>query len=68
MTPGRALALIALVVSCLAAGAPAQPAPAGNARLRSGAFDPPREAPDFTLSAAGAAEFRLSRYLARWSC
>jgi protein SCO1/2 len=65
MTPGRALALIALVASGLAAGAPAQPAPAGNAGLRSGAFDPPREAPDFTLPAASGAEFRLSRYLGK---
>ena len=36
-------------------------APAGRG-LRSGAFEPPRPAPDFALPAASGAEFRLSRH------
>jgi protein SCO1 len=62
----RALALIALVVSGSAAGAPAPSALAESGKLRSGAFDPPRPAPDFALlPAAGGAEFRLSDHLGK---
>ena len=65
MTARRVLALGALVLGCLAAGALAHAAPAGATKLRSGAFDPPRPAPDFTLPAASGAEFRLSRHLGK---
>ena len=57
MRAGRALA--ALAVPLLAA-ALASAAPASGAAFRSGAFDPPRQAPDFTLPAAGG-EFQLRR-------
>jgi protein SCO1/2 len=36
--------------------------PAGAAGFRTGAFEPPRAAPDFALRAPGGAEFRLSRH------
>jgi len=52
-------ALAALAVPLLAA-ALASAAPASGAAFRSGAFDPPRQAPDFTLPAAGG-EFQLRR-------
>ena len=52
-------ALAALAVPLLAA-ALASAAPAPGAAFRSGAFDPPRQAPDFTLPAAGG-EFQLRR-------
>ena len=65
MTARRVVALVALAVSCVGAGAPAHTAPAGSATLRSGAFDPPRPAPDFALPAASGAGFRLSRHLGK---
>jgi protein SCO1/2 len=61
----RVLAASALAVSCLAAGPAAHAAPAGAAGLRSGAFDPPRPAPEFALPSTGGAEFRLSRQLGK---
>ena len=64
MRARRAVALVALVVGCGAAGALGHPAAAGSASLRSGAFDPPRPAPDFALPAAGG-EFRLRRHLGK---
>lgn len=65
MTARRVVALVAVVVGCLAASAPVRAAPAGAAKLRSGAFDPPRPAPDFSLPAASGSEFRLSRHLGK---
>jgi protein SCO1 len=65
MTARRVLALVALTVGCVAASAPAYSAPAEAAELRSGAFDPPRPAPDFTLPATSGAEFRLRRHLGK---
>jgi protein SCO1/2 len=50
------LVLVPLALLCLALAAPA-----GSAGFRSGAFDPPRPAPDFALTATGEAEFRLSQ-------
>ena len=61
MTARRFFALVALVVGCVAASAPAHSAPAGSSMLRSGAFDPPRPAPDFALPATSGDEFRLRR-------
>jgi protein SCO1/2 len=60
----RVLAAGALAIACLAAGPAAHAAP-GAAGLRSGAFDPPRPAPEFALSSTGGAEFRLSRQLGK---
>ena len=57
MSGGRRLALWPLAVLVLAA--PGYGAPATS--FRSGAFDPPRAAPDFTLPGAGGAEFQLRR-------
>ena len=54
-----------VAASCLAAGGPVSAAPAGSAGLRSGAFDPPRAAPDFTLPTPRGGEFRLSRHLGK---
>jgi protein SCO1/2 len=65
MIPRRLVAAIVLVAVCVVAGAPVSPAPAGSARLRSGAFDPPRPAPDFTLPTTRGEEFRLSRHLGK---
>ena len=56
MTPRRLLGLLGLALCGLAAAAPAH-----GAGFRAGAFEPPRPAPDFALTAAGGAEFRLSR-------
>ena len=61
MTGRRVLALVALAAGCAVAGWPVAAAPAGSAGLRSGAFDPPRPAPDFALPTPAAGEFRLSR-------
>ena len=61
----RVLALVALAGGCVAASATVDAAPAGNAGLRSGAFDPPRPAPEFVLPATGGGEFRLSRHLGK---
>jgi protein SCO1/2 len=52
-----AVAVGALVIAASTTGAAA----AAGAPLRSGAFDPPRQAPDFTLASAGGAEFQLRR-------
>jgi protein SCO1/2 len=65
MTARRYVALAALAIGCVAAGAPAYPASRGSAPLRSGAFDPPRPAPDFALPAARGVEFRLRRHLGK---
>jgi protein SCO1/2 len=65
MRAGPALARVALAVSCVLAGVPAHSASTASAKLRSGAFDPPRPAPDFALPAADGVEFRLSRYLGK---
>jgi protein SCO1/2 len=51
---GLALSSLALTFLALAA-------PAGGASFRSGAFEPPRPAPDFALPATGGTEFRLSQ-------
>jgi protein SCO1/2 len=61
MMAGRRAALwgAALVGVVLVGLIPA--VPAGGAGFRSGAFEPPRPAPDFALTAAGGAEFQLSR-------
>ena len=61
----RVLALVALVGGCVAASAAVDATPLVTATLRSGAFDPPRSAPEFALSAATGAEFRLSRHLGK---
>jgi protein SCO1/2 len=65
MIPRRLVAAIVLVAGCVVAGAPVSAAPAGSAGLRSGAFDPPRPAPDFRLPTSRGEEFRLSRYLGK---
>ena len=64
MTAVRPLAALALAVACLGA-VPASAAPAGGAGLRSGAFDPPRPAPEVALPSTRGAEFRLSRQLGK---
>ena len=64
---GRRTALAALAVAAVLAGAlllgradePAPELPVAQA-LRAGAFDPPRDAPDFALPAAGGSLVRLS--------
>jgi protein SCO1 len=61
----RLLVTMVVAASCLAAGGPVSAAPAGSAGLRSGAFDPPRAAPDFTLPTPRGGEFRLSRHLGK---
>ena len=53
----RLFGLWGLALSCLVMAA----VPAGGEGFRSGAFEPPRPAPDFSLSAAGGAVFRLSQ-------
>ena len=63
MRARRLLVTMVVAASCLAAGGPVSAAPAGSAGLRSGAFDPPRAAPDFTLPTTRGGEFRLSRHL-----
>ena len=65
MTARRLVAAIVLAAGCAVAGAPGPAAPAGSAGLRSGAFDPPRPAPDFTLPTTRGEEFRLSRHLGK---
>ena len=65
MIPRRLVAAIVLIAGCVVAGAPVPAAPAGSAGLRSGAFDPPRPAPDFTLPTTRGEEFRLSRHLGK---
>ena len=65
MTARRALVLVAVTLGCVAAGAPAPAAPAASGSLRSGAFDPPRPAPDFVLPMARGAEFQLRRQLGK---
>ena len=59
------LAAIGLAASCVAAGGPVSAAPAGSAGLRSGTFDPPRAAPEFTLPTTRGGEFKLSRHLGK---
>lgn len=56
---GAALTLAALMLTGSGPGAPAQAA--STSAFRSGAFDPPRPAPEFTLPAAGGGEFQLRR-------
>jgi protein SCO1/2 len=56
MSARRPVALGALALAGLLASAPA-----GAATLRGGAFEPPRPAPDFTLTASAGGEFQLSR-------
>jgi len=65
MIDRRRLAAAVLAAGCIVAGAPVSAAPAGSAGLRSGAFDPPRAAPDFTLPTTRGGEFRLSRHLGK---
>lgn len=65
MMPRRLVAAIVLAAGCVVAGVPASAAPAGGVGLRSGAFDPPRPAPDFTLPTTRGEEFRLSRHLGK---
>ncbi len=60
----RLLAVLVLAVGCVVGG-PSSAAAAGSAGLRSGAFDPPRAAPDFTLPTTRGGEFRLSRLLGK---
>jgi protein SCO1/2 len=62
VTARRLAAVIVLAAGCTVAGATT---PAGSAGLRSGAFDPPRAAPDFTLPTTRGGEFRLSRHLGK---
>jgi len=64
MTARGVLALVVFMVTSAAAAVPGHAA-TETARLRSGAFEPPRPAPDFTLPAASGAEFRLSRHLGK---
>ena len=54
----RLLALLGLALPAFVLAAAT--AAAGGAELRTGALEPPRPAPDFTLQAAGGAEFRLT--------
>jgi protein SCO1/2 len=62
----RAVAAALLAAFAIAgAGSAHDWADAAPAALRSGAFDPPRAAPDFTLPAAGGAEFQLRRHLGK---
>jgi protein SCO1 len=56
----RLLAAVAVGALAIAAATPGAAAPAGTP-FRSGAFDPPRQAPDFTLPSAGGVEFQLRR-------
>jgi protein SCO1 len=56
------LGAVLLTAGCVVAAGPGSAAPAGSAGLRSGAFDPPRPAPDFTLPTTRGEEFRLSRH------
>jgi protein SCO1/2 len=57
VTPRRLRILLGLALLALA-----PVGSAGGASLRAGAFDPPREAPDFALRAASGTEFRLSSH------
>lgn len=52
----RALALLALTMLSFGAHA------AGGPELKSGVFDPPRQAPDFSLRGSDGSELKLSRY------
>jgi len=62
----RAVAATLLAAFAIAGAGPAHDwADAAPAALRSGAFDPPRAAPDFTLPAASGAEFQLRRHLGK---
>jgi protein SCO1 len=69
VTPRRLRAFAAALLAALAltgaepARDEAEAAPA--AAFRSGAFDPPRPAPDFALPAASGDEFRLRRHLGK---
>ncbi len=53
----RVLLFFPLFLSALAVGAAESPT-----ELRSGVFDPPRLAPDFSLRGSDGSEFKLSRY------
>lgn len=57
--------LVAFVIACVSAGALVFPAPAASDSLRSGAFDPPRPAPDFALPSASGVAFRLRDHLGK---
>jgi protein SCO1/2 len=64
---GRRLLLAALALAVLAAGAlfltrgaGTENAPRASQALRAGAYDPPREAPDFTLRGADGSDVRLA--------
>jgi protein SCO1/2 len=61
MRPRGVLTLVVFMVASAVSGHAATE----TARFRSGAFEPPRPAPDFTLPAASGAEFRLSRHLGK---
>lgn len=64
MRAGRLVVAIALAVCGIGAAEHATGEAASPPRgLRTGAFDPPRPAPDFALPATRSGEFRLSRYL-----
>jgi protein SCO1 len=64
MRAGRLVVLIVLSVCAAGAAEHARvdAASAPSAGLRTGAFDPPRPAPDFALPATRGGEFRLSRH------
>jgi len=61
MRPRGVLTLVVFMVASAVSGHAATE----TARFRSGAFEPPRPARDFTLPAASGAEFRLSRHLGK---
>ncbi|HYW58670.1 MAG TPA: SCO family protein [Polaromonas sp.] len=56
----RALSAFFSLVMCV--GLASAAAPPSNAGLKSGAFDPPRAAPDFNLRGSDGTELKLSRF------
>lgn len=57
----RALTLLMIVLTPLAAVAAGQAAP-GNGGFKCGTFDPPRDAPDFSLQGSNGAPISMSAY------
>ncbi|HLX24130.1 MAG TPA: SCO family protein [Usitatibacter sp.] len=53
---------VAFLAALLAAAVIAQPVRAAEGTLRAGVFDPPRAAPDFSLTGSDGNELKLSRY------